>query len=320
MDARMLPSRRLPFLLSLLLALLPATGAWAGPWRDRLAQGDLEERDDARARPALPAGSRVLRDLPYGNDPRQALDVYLPAGATRAPLLVMVHGGAWRFGDKAMSRVVDNKVARWLPKGIGLVSVNYRLLPDTGVAQQADDVAAALAFVQRHAADWGADPGEVVLMGHSAGAHLAALLGADPSRVVAAGGRAWRGTVVLDSAALDVEALMARRHYRFHDSAFGADPAQWTALSPRARAGKGATPMLLACSSERRDEPCDDARALAATLAAQGVPARLLPQALSHRAINESLGLDSDYTRAVEDFLAGLSPALRERLGAKDAR
>jgi hypothetical protein len=120
--------------------------------------------------------------------------------------------------------------------------------------------------------------------------------------------------VVLDSAALDVEALMARRHYRFHDRAFGKHAAGWAALSPRAQARKDATPMLLVCSTERPDHPCDDARAMAATLSALGTPARLHPEAQSHRDINERLGLDSNYTRAVEDFMAGLSPAFRERL------
>lgn len=307
-------TRAIPLLLSLLLALLPAAEAAAGPWRDRSDGAVQEVDDDQRAAPKLPADSRVLRDLAYGRSPKQALDVYLPAGAKAVPLVVMVHGGAWRFGDKAMARVVDNKVARWLPQGIGFVSVNYRLLPEANLTQQADDVAAALAFVQRHAEEWGADSREIVLMGHSAGAHLAALLGAEPARVTAAGGAPWRGTVVLDSAALDVEALMTRRHHRFHDRAFGKDPAQWAALSPRAQIKAGGTPMLLVCSSERPDRPCDDARAMAARLEASGIPARLRQEATSHGAINASLGLDSGYTRAVEDFMAGLSPALRERL------
>lgn len=313
-------TRPLPLLLSLLLAALPVAGANAGPWRDRLGPHALERDDDARAAPALPAGSRVLRDLAYGPAAKQTLDVYLPAGTGNAPLVVMVHGGAWRTGDKAMSRVVDNKVARWLPRGIGFVSVNYRLLPATGVAQQAEDVAAALAFVQRQAPGWGADPRDIVLMGHSAGAHLVALLGADPAPVTAAGGLPWRATVVLDSAALDVEALMARRHYRLHDRAFGKDPAQWAALSPRARLRTGATPMLLVCSSERPDHPCDDARDMAAALTAQATPVRLRPEARSHAAINAELGLDNDYTRAVEDFMAAFSPALRARLAVAGPR
>lgn len=151
-------------------------------------------------------------------------------------------------------------------------------------------------------------------MGHSAGAHLVALLGANPARVIAAGGTPWRATIALDSAALDVEALMKGSHQRFHDRAFGKDPAQWSALSPRAQAGTGATPMLLVCSTVRTDRPCDDARAMATTLAAQGTPTRVRPEARSHRDINGTLGLDNDYTRAVETYMGEVSPAWRDRL------
>uniref|UniRef100_UPI0039B64623 alpha/beta hydrolase n=1 Tax=Vibrio vulnificus TaxID=672 RepID=UPI0039B64623 len=90
----------------------------------------------------LPAGSRVLRDQPYGPDPAQRMDVFIPPGARSAPVILMVHGGGWRRGDKAHGRVVDNKVAHWLPAGAIVVSVNYRMLPEADVPTQRDDVAA----------------------------------------------------------------------------------------------------------------------------------------------------------------------------------
>ena len=68
-------------------------------------------------------------------------------------------------GDKAMSRVVDNKVARWLPKGVAFVSINYRMLPQTDPVAQADDVARALAKAQALAPSWGTDPARFVLIG-----------------------------------------------------------------------------------------------------------------------------------------------------------
>jgi len=138
---------------------------------------------------ALPAGAqaRVLRDLPYGGDAAQTLDVYLPDAAKDAPVIVMVHGGGWRTGDKASNTVWQNKAAHWLPRGSVFVSLNTRLLPEADPLTQAGDVARALGFVQGHAKDWGGDPDQVVLMGHSAGAHLVALLGADPGRDPVAG-------------------------------------------------------------------------------------------------------------------------------------
>src|SRR5690606_12041513 len=115
----------------------------------------------------VPEGVRVLRDLAYGSDPRQVVDVYRPVRPTKdAPVIVMVHGGGWRTGDKASARVIENKIERWVPRGIVVVSVDYRLLP-VPLEQQRDDVRAAIAFVQRKAAEWGASGDRLVLMGHS---------------------------------------------------------------------------------------------------------------------------------------------------------
>ena len=68
----------------------------------------------------------------------------------------MVHGGAWRMGDKAASNVVENKVARWVPRGVLFISANYRLLPEADALAQANDVARALARAQEVAARLGA--------------------------------------------------------------------------------------------------------------------------------------------------------------------
>ena len=206
----------------------------------------------------LPAGVRRIADVAYGTDPRQRFDVYLPEAplAANAPLIVMVHGGAWMIGNKAMPQVVENKAARWVTRGAVLVSVNYRLVPQVGPLDEADDVVHALAKVQQLAPSWGADPQRLVLMGHSAGAHLVALLGASPSLAQRAGATAWLGTVALDSAALNLPALMQQRHARFYDRVFGSDPALWRAASPYDALGAGAPPLLLVCSTQRGDGSC----------------------------------------------------------------
>ncbi|MDY0011373.1 MAG: alpha/beta hydrolase [Rhodocyclaceae bacterium] len=189
---------------ALLLGLaLASQQVAAGPLLERLKarQADQliqEDEDDAPAGDFLPEGARVLKDQAYGPDRRQRYDVYLPAQAQAAPIILMVHGGAWRFGSKSRGGVVEHKVARWVAQGFILVSTDYRLLPEAAPAEQARDVARALATVRARAAGWGGDPDRVVLMGHSAGAHLVALLAASPRTspgVV--------GTVLLDSAALD---------------------------------------------------------------------------------------------------------------------
>jgi arylformamidase len=269
------------------------------------AQQDMEEGDDARATGPfeLPAGARVERDLAYGSDPAQRLDVYIPAKAENAPVIFMVHGGAWRQGSKSLWRVVKNKVAHWVSKGYIFVSTNYPMLPAADPLTQADSVAKALAFVQSKLRSWGGDPSHLVVMGHSSGAHLVALLASDPSISQRAGATPWLATVSLDSAAMDVDSVMRRRHFRFYDAAFKADPAYWRQASPIYRlTGKPVTPLLIVCSSKRADS-CPQGRALAAKVSGFGGRAEMLPVPLTHPEVNDLLGTPSAYTEGVDAFL-----------------
>lgn len=300
------------FLTLVLCALLLVTGsmAAAGPLLDK-----LDELRGARQIPDQPAGSaKVLRNLAYGSDPLQRLDVYLPAKPEQAPVIFMVHGGAWRLGDKQAPAVVANKVARWLPKGFILVSSNYRLLPAAAPLQQAEDVAQALAFAQQQAAGWGGDPAKFILLGHSAGAHLVSLLAAKPQLASKQGAAPWLGTLALDSAALDVEQIMQQPHARFYTKAFGAAPDYWAATSPFKQLDKSATPLLAVCSSQRQDS-CPAARRFIERAETLGIHAQMLSEARSHQAINQDLGADNHYTQAVERFMAGLDSEVARRLG-----
>ncbi len=299
---------RVPRPLSIAVALMAscatvAIAAQDGGIRNRIGQR-IQANIAARQHVELPAGVRRLPDLAYGSDPAQRLDVYMPAHAS-GRIIVMVHGGGWRIGDKAMGHVVDNKLAHWSARGDIFVSVDYRMLPQADVAQQAQDVAAALAYVQRHARHWGGEPSNLVLMGHSAGAHLVALLSADPS--LAPDAQPWRATVSLDSAALDVPTIMRNRHLPLYDDAFGRDPANWRVLSPLQQLSAKAPPMLLVCSSQRR-ESCPAAREFADAAHRLRVRAEVLPQARTHEQINADLGQPGAYTDAVDAFLDGLPP------------
>jgi len=302
---RFVPRRPLCAALATLVCLAGAP-AQAGPLRDRLAQRAEEGLDDGAGEPSaawpLPAQVRVLRDVPYGPHARQRMDVYLPPHPQGAGVVFMVHGGAWKHGDKAMGRVVQHKVERWVQQGVVLVSINYRLLPEAGPLAQVEDVARALAEAQRLAPGWGADPHRFVAMGHSAGAHLVALLAASPALQQRLGARPVLATVALDSAALDVPAIMQQRHLRLYDAAFGADPAQWALASPVQQLRQAAAPVLAVCSSRRRTA-CGQAQRFAAQGRALGMRVQVLPQDLSHRETNENLGLPGPYTDAVEAFL-----------------
>ena len=293
---------------TLLPAIAQSDPAKPAPRRfERLRQataGDLDDgTDNARTTRSAPTGTRVIPDISYGPDPAQRFDVYVstkPSSSTQpAPVLLFVHGGGWSRGDKANRQVVEPKIAHWVDQGYLVISTNYRVLP-TSVAQQADDVAAAIAFAQSQAELWGGDPKRFILMGHSAGAHLVALIGAGAR--TAARPQPWRGTVMLDSAALDVPAIMNNRHFGLYDRAFGADPRQWSAVSPIAQLARGTAPMLAVCSS-RRKESCPASDRFAARANGLGGKARVLREDLSHGEINATLGAPSDYTAQVDAFL-----------------
>jgi arylformamidase len=259
------------------------------------------------AQAAIPDGVKVLRNVAYGPDKLQAMDVYLPPNAKAAPVILMVHGGAWRIGDKRHPPVFENKVARWVPKGFIFVSVNYPMVPQSDPVEQADDIARALATAQAAAPGWGGDPARFILMGHSAGAHLVSLLNADPSRAAKLGAKPWIGTVSLDSGALDVPAIMTHRHPRLYDEAFGDDPALWEASSPIHHLTKDSPPWLGVCSSNRRVS-CGANQIYAAKSTEFGARAETLGEPLSHGEINAELGEPGAYTDAVEAFMASLDP------------
>jgi acetyl esterase/lipase len=291
----------------LMLCGLAATNASAQT--DATLPPGFGDEGPARAA-ALPAGVRKLADLPYGNAAKQRVDVYLPAAGTvppgGSPILVMVHGGAWMAGDKGSAGVVGEKLAHWGGRGWIFVSVNNRLYPEADPLTQAKDVASAIALVQKQAVSWGGDPKRLVLMGHSAGAHLVALLAASPSLAAGSGAAPWAGTVVLDSAAIDLTPLMQRRHARFYDRVFGADPVAWHAASPTDRLEPGAAPMFLVCSSIRRDDSCGQTAQFAARASALGIHALVHSEALSHKDINYTLGRPGGYTDAVDAFIASV--------------
>jgi len=273
------------------------------------------------------AGTRVfgpkadLQDLAYGSHPKQRLDVFQPTNAkpgAPAPVLVMVHGGGWCVGDKSLAAVTRNKVDHWVDRGFLFVSVGYRKLPEGLQAlQQAADVAKALAFVQAQAPQWGGDPKRVILMGHSAGAHLVSLVNADASLRATAGAQRVLGTISLDSGATNVVTQMRRTMpltRSRYDEAFGTQESEWIKASPYHRIDVSASPWLGVCSTRRPDDPCGQAREYAGKSQALGITAKVLPLDLAHGPINRELGLPGFYTTEVDAFMATLDPALRQRL------
>lgn len=255
------------------------------------------------------------RELAYGSDQLQRLDFYAARGATGpAPLFVFVHGGGWRQGDKRNATGAE-KVAHFTGRGFAFASVNYRLVPGARVEDQAQDVANAIGHLVAHARELGIDARRIVLAGHSAGAHLAALLATDPQYLKRAGLGLDRldGVVLLDGAAYDVPAQRAegpRIMQRTYAQAFGDDPARQRALSPTLQAAAPNAPAFLILRVDRADGK-RQSEALGAAL--RGAGASVSVEALEgrglrgHMAINRSLG-DPDYpaTAVVDRWIDGV--------------
>lgn len=292
-------------LTALLLGVMTSTSAVAmqGFFRHRQGRARFGNRDNQAV--TLPAGARLVQNVAYGSDPKQTMDVYIPPNARNAPVIFMVHGGAWMIGDKANSGVVQNKINYFLPRGYVFVSTDYRMVPQVGVMTEADDVAHALAYAQEHAADWGGDPSRFVLMGHSAGAHLVTLLSSVPAIWRNANAHPWLGTIALDSAAYNVVSIMSSPHQDFYDRVFGNDRNLWQEASPTLQLGSAPPPMLLVCSSLRNNS-CDQAAGFADRAKSLGGRVNVVPMAMRHSELNTEVGAPGSYTDRIDEFLGSL--------------
>ncbi|MEQ8797769.1 MAG: alpha/beta hydrolase [Salinisphaeraceae bacterium] len=122
----------------------------------------------------------------YGNLPRQQLDVYEPDNdVPDRPVVVFFYGGRWSSGERAGFRFVAQALTS---RGYVAVVPDYRLYPEVRFPDFVEDGARATAWVREHAVDYGGDPGRLFLMGHSAGAHIAAMLATDERYLQAVGG------------------------------------------------------------------------------------------------------------------------------------
>ena len=128
----------------------------------------------------------VSRDLPYAEPAleRQVLDIHAPKDAKNLPVVFWIHGGGWQAGDKSQ---VQEKPQAFVERGFVFVSTNYRLLPKVEMLTIFQDVAKSLGWVYKNIARHGGDPDRIFVMGHSAGAQLAALMCIDDRYLKAEG-------------------------------------------------------------------------------------------------------------------------------------
>jgi acetyl esterase/lipase len=130
--------------------------------------------------------TRITRDVVYGPGERGMLDIYQPADARGAPVVVFFYGGSWQMGNRGLYEFVGKALAR---RGIVTIVPDYRLYPEIRFPEFLKDAAKATAWAKQNAARFGGDPRRILVMGHSAGAHIASMLSLDPQ---------WLGEVGLD--------------------------------------------------------------------------------------------------------------------------
>ena len=181
---------------------------------------------------------RFTRDLAYGSDPRQHLDVYRPkASRAAAPVVVFLYGGRWQYGSKNEYHLLGDA---FTSRGVVAVVPDYRLYPEVRFPGWVDDAATVVRWARDNAARYGGDSSRIVVVGHSSGAHTAALLALDPRYLRRAGvpPGVVRGFVSLSGPVAtawtdaDVKALMG-------------PPEGWPATYPMALADGKAPPILL---------------------------------------------------------------------------
>jgi acetyl esterase/lipase len=219
--------------------------------------------------PAAFGAYRREVDIPYGADRKHRLDIYRPTGnAPTRPLVIFWHGGRWSSGDKVEYRFVGAALAEL---GYVVVLPNYRHYPEVRLRGFMEDAARALDWATEHARELGADPGRVFTMGHSSGAHLAALLTLNTSYFAAIGRSVPRITGLIGlSGPYD---FLPLKEADVKDM-FG-PPEHYPASQPVNYVRADAPPALLIHGSKDHMVSPENSRSLAAALRACGVEATL---------------------------------------------
>jgi acetyl esterase/lipase len=209
---------------------------------------------------------------------------------------------------------VKTKVEHYLGKGIAVATIDYPLVPESDPYRQAIEIGKALAKLDALSGQYGLDMSKVALMGHSAGAHLVDLLASNPDLARQAGYKgSWKAVVSLDTGSMDVEETMSGRHFGLYDTAFGKDEKLWARANPTRALSKDPGPMLLVCSSTRRDS-CPQARAYEKKARGFGAKAvSTMPVELNHGKVNSEVGKPGSYSEAIDAFLAAQGVAVSKK-------
>jgi arylformamidase len=264
--------------------------------------------------PTLAAEPQVRRGIAYAEPKteRQTLDVYFPAGGENRPIVFWIHGGGWKRGDKTS---VQRKPQAFTERGFVFASTNYRFAPDVTVKEMTGDVAKSIRWVHDHAREFGGDPHSIYVMGHSAGAHLAALVCTDDRYLKAEGLSIsiLKGCVPVDVSVYDIPKRLSDTGVEppaAVTDVFGESAELYRDLSPVTHVARGKQiPAFLILHVADRPETKTQSHWFAQTLREAGVSAQVVAgEGKTHGTINADLGLPDDApTKSVLEFLGEAS-------------
>lgn len=260
----------------------------------------------------------IVRDIPYVQQghKRHALDIYSPKEAKSLPVVFWIHGGGWETGDKLS---VQLKPQYFMDQGYVFVAANYRLLPEVEMATIVGDIAKAIRWVHDHVSEHGGDPNQLLIMGHSAGAQLAALVCTDERYLKAEGLslNLLKGCVLVDGDTFDIPAIIETAETRRrvhglpqakfgHREKFGNDAAKHRDFSAvyHVAKEKGHPPFLILHVAGHPDNSAQ-AQRFGQVLHEANIPVTVFgAKETTHNKINSDLGKDEDpATKALAEFL-----------------
>ena len=259
---------------------------------------------------------RIERDIPYAQprNERQLLDIYAPATGSKLPVVLWVHGGGWTQGSK---NEVDQKPKAFVERGFVFVPINYRFVPHVTMDTIVRDVAKSVGWVHANISRYGGDPNRVFLMGHSAGAQLAALLCTDTRYIEAQGvpRSSIKGCVPVDGDTYDVPLQVATSTARRnslkqpppkmgHPEKFGnLERQRELSAVNHVAPNRGIAPFLLLHLADHTDTAAQAYR-LWAALDQAGIPAKLFGvEQTDHMKLDRDLGVPGDpATKALFEF------------------
>lgn len=251
-------------------------------------------------------------DLAYAEGPRHGVDVYAPAGGgTGRPVVVFFYGGGWEEGERANYRFVGAALAS---RGIVVVIPDYRVYPQVRFPDFLKDGAKAVSWAHAHAASFGGDAARLVIAGHSAGAHIAAMLAFDPQWLDAEGIDARRDIARMVGLAGPYDFLPL--HSATLKAIFGPQD-QLARTQPINFVSGGEAPAFLAAgAADVTVDPANTARMVARIRARGGRVTTHLYERLDHRTVLGAFARPLRFMSSVLDDVSGFVHEVTTREGA----